>query len=157
MRSSSTRSSPEIPPSLLIGVPSIDQEHCDLISHLDSLMANPDYHPRSEAFSEILNRLGRQITTHFENEENIFTAFDMPVDEVLSHVQAHNVILEQYTGLCLDLMRGKALDHSEVLAMIKHWIIDHVENHDLKIRDYLPSETSSVPITRNPVLLGTGG
>ena len=55
------------------------------------------------------------------------------------------------------LMRGKALDHSEVLAMIKHWIIDHVENHDLKIRDYLPSETSSVPITRNPVLLGTGG
>ena len=158
MESSSTRSSPRIPPSLLIGVPSIDQEHRELIVQLDSLMANPDAHPRSEAFSEILDQLGRQITTHFQNEENIFTSFDMPADEVLSHVQAHNAILEQYTGLCLDLMRGKALDHSEVLAMIKHWIIGHVVNHDLKIRDYLPSETRSVPKTpESSRFSGTGG
>ncbi len=139
-----TRSSSEIPPSLLIGVQLIDEEHRNLVVQLDALMANPEAHPRSEAFSEILDQLGRQIRTHFGNEEDIFTSFDMPADEVLSHVQAHNAILEQYTGLCLDLMSGKALDQSEVLTMMKHWIIGHVESHDLKIRDYLPSKPGPV-------------
>ena len=158
MRSLSTRSPSETPPSLLIGVPSIDQEHRDLIAQLDALMASPGAHPRSEAFSEILDQLGREITTHFQNEENIFTSFAMPADEILSHVQAHNAILEQYTGLCLDLMRGKALDHSIVLTMIKRWVIGHVEDYDLKIRDYLPAESSPVPKgSGSRLFLGTGG
>ena len=158
MESLSTRSSSEPPLSLLIGVPSIDQEHRDLVARLGSLIANPEAHPGSEAFSEILDHLGRQITTHFQNEENIFTSFAMPVDEILSHVQAHHTILEQYTMLCLDLMRGKAPDHSEVLTMISHWIIGHVEDHDLKIRDYLRSETSAIPKhTESSRFFGTGG
>ena len=115
-----------------------------MITQLDLLMANPGAHPRSEAFSDILDQLGRQITTHFQNEEDILNAFNFPAEVVLSHVQAHDAILEQYTGLCLDLMKGQPLDHSEVLAMIKHWIIGHVESHDLKIRDYLPAETRAV-------------
>lgn len=158
MESLSTRSSSETPPSLLIGVALIDQEHRDLIAKLDCLRANPGAHPRSELFSEILDHLGRQITTHFQNEESIFTSFDMPTDEVLSHIQAHNAILEQYTGLCLELMSGKALDYSEVLTMIKHWIIGHVENHDLKIRDYLPSKPGPVPNSpESGRFSGTGG
>lgn len=158
MEISSTRSSSETPSSLLIGVPSIDQEHRELLSQLDSLMANPEAHPRSEVFSEILDQLGRQITAHFQNEENIFISLDMPSDVILRHVQEHNAILEQYTGLCLDLMRGKVLDHSEVLKMIKHWIIGHVEDHDLKIRDYLPSEISDIPKRPEPSRFScTGG
>ena len=144
MNSMSTRSPSEIPPALLVRVQLIDEEHRSLVVQLDALMANPEAHPRSEAFSEILDQLGRQITAHFQNEEDIFTSFDMPVDEVLGHIQAHHTIIEQYTMLCLDLMSGKALDQSEVLTMMKHWIIGHVESHDLKIRDYLPSKPGPV-------------
>ncbi len=124
--------------SLLIGVPSIDQEHHDLVTQLESLITTTDAHPNSEHFSEIFSRLGQQITDHFVHEEEIFRALDMPADEVQDHVQTHTEILNQYVRLNIDLMEGQPLARSDVLRMIKRWIVDHVLQHDIRIRNYLP-------------------
>ena len=92
----------------------------------------------TESCSEILSQLGGQINAHFTNEETIFKSFGMPVDEIASHVQAHTDILDQYTRLNFDLMQGKAFTRSDVLLMIKGWIIEHVICFDLNIKKYLP-------------------
>ena len=48
-------------PSLLIGVPEIDDEHDELIRQLDHLRGDPDALLESERFSEVLSQLGAQI------------------------------------------------------------------------------------------------
>ena len=139
---SPSSASQESPSSLLIGVPAIDAEHRELISTLKALRANPSASPGSEAFSEILDQLGRQIMTHFQNEERFFkqSSFGMPADEIRRHEQAHQAIVEQYAVLCINLMQRKAMGRSEALEMVEHWIVGHVVHHDLRLRDYLTGQ-----------------
>lgn len=125
-------------PSLLIGVPEIDDEHDELIRQLDHLRGDPDALLESERFSEVLSQLGAQINRHFINEERIFKSFGMPKDVEQCHIDAHTAILYQYTQLNMDLMQGLQLNRIEVLRMIKDWIVGHVAHHDLVIKDYLP-------------------
>ena len=125
-------------PSLLIGVPFIDKEHDELVAQLDSLLSHPEALPDTEKFSEILSQLGGQINAHFNHEEDFFKSLGMPEKEVEGHVQTHTDILNQYTQLVLDLMHGKAPGRTDVLLMIKDWIIGHVVRFDLNIKNYIP-------------------
>jgi hemerythrin len=127
--------------SMLIGVPSIDDEHRALFSRLNLLIDKPDALPESEDFCDILSRLGIEIDAHFHSEERVFTSCGMPDDEVADHIHAHTEILEQYTELNLELMQGRRFARSEVLLMIRDWIIDHLLTYDLRIRKYLPSSS----------------
>ena len=128
-----------IDPSLCVGIPSIDQEHYDLVRQLDRLINSPDVYPGTERFSEILSQLGTQLKAHFINEENLIRSIAMPEAEVARHIQAHSHILEQYNRLNRTLMQGDRADRSEVVRMIKSWITDHIVHHDLKIRAYDPA------------------
>ncbi len=123
---------------LLIGVPSIDQEHADLVVELDALANDPQAHPEGNAFSTTLGRLGAKIGEHFANEEKVLKSIGMADDEFSQHAVAHDEILEEYTQLNFDLMDGKVFERSAVLASIRGWIIDHIRSHDIKIRAYLP-------------------
>jgi hemerythrin-like metal-binding protein len=118
-------------PSLATRVNRADAENRDLIALFDVLVHNPDAAPHSEFFSEILSQLGQQIGAHFVNEESILMDLNMPAAVIESHVRAHNEILAQYTALNHDLMHGKPLDRTDVLLMIKRWLVDHVEHHDM--------------------------
>ena len=128
-----------IDPSLRIGIPAIDQEHYDLILQLDRLIGNPDIYPGAERFTEVLSQLGEQFKAHFAREEHLVQSLGMPEAAIASHIKAHNHIFEQYNRLNLDLAQGRVTDRSEVVRMIKTWIVDHIVNHDLKIRAYVPA------------------
>ena len=128
-----------IDPSLLIGVPSIDKEHYELVLQLDRLISHPESCPGTESFSEALSQVGGQFKAHFINEEGILKSIGMPEIDVANHVQAHSLILGQYAQLNLDQMQGKVVSRYEALQMIKGWIISHVVHHDLKIREFIPS------------------
>jgi hemerythrin len=122
--------------SLRIGVPSIDKEHAELVAQLNALARLPDAVPDTERFSEILSQLGQQINAHFNSEENAFRSAGLPAIEMASHIQAHTDILDQYSRLNLDLIQGKTFSRGEVILMIKSWILDHIEHHDLKLIPY---------------------
>jgi hemerythrin len=131
---------PGLERSLLIGVLSIDREHLDLVSQLDSLSTDLHARPDGEAFSRVLGRLGGQIGAHFANEEEVLQSIGMPADDISQHVLAHDEILEDYARLNFDLMEGKVPGRAAVLASIRGWIIDHIQTHDIKIRKYLPKD-----------------
>lgn len=131
--------------SLLIGVPSIDQEHEALVTQLNSLVSDSGPALDSARFSECLSQLGGQITSHFSNEEAFFKSVGMPESEVSSHVQAHTEIIDQYILLNLGLMQGQSFVRADVLRMIKDWIIGHVVRFDLNIKRYLPDTALTVP------------
>lgn len=131
--------------AIRVGLPVIDREHVALVRQLDRLNADKEAQPGSEAFSEILSRLGRQINAHFDSEEEILRTCGMPPELVLEHIQAHTEILEQYARLNLELMAGKLHSRDEALGLVRRWIVDHVLNHDVRICEYLPGATTDAP------------
>jgi hemerythrin-like metal-binding protein len=128
---------PLLDASMRIGLPAIDREHHALLLHLNRLIENPQL-PASESFVDVLTCLGGAIDAHFRSEEKILGACGMPAAEVEQHVQAHTEILEQYADLNYGLMTGENVSRPDVLMMIHHWIIGHLLQHDLRIRDFLP-------------------
>ena len=128
-----------IDPSLSVGIPAIDREHHDLICQLDRLMSILDAYPGSDRLSEVLSQLGGLLERHFIDEEVLIKSLGMPEADVAGHIQAHGHILEQYSRLNLDLLQGNRTDRSEAVRMVKAWITDHIVNHDLKIRAYVPA------------------
>ena len=124
-----------------VGIKSIYRQHAALVDQLDRLQSNPDVHPGSDAFTELLSRLGRQINAHFDHEEEILRTCGMPAEVVLQHFHAHTEILDQYAHLNLNMMNGGELSRDEALALIRKWIVDHVLHHDLKIAEFLPEES----------------
>ena len=128
-----------IDPALMIGLPSIDREHHELVALLDRLMGCPDVQPGSEGFLASVETIGRRLAAHMHNEEHLFASIGLPEADVASHVRAHAEIMEQYARLSLDLEQGNSSGRSEVLRMIKNWVIEHVVQHNLKLKLYLDS------------------
>jgi hemerythrin-like metal-binding protein len=125
-----------LPPVLRTGILSIDQEHLELLTLLGKL-TEPQTRLETALFSQIANQLGTLIPKHFESEEDFFRSCGMPSDEVAAHVQAHNRILEQFSQLDFDAMADKELVQSEVGMMIRGWIVDHLYEYDVQIRQYV--------------------
>ena len=128
----------------MIGAPSIDKEHQELIAKLDAVLNSRSAQPDSEEFSEYLGQLGQLLAVHFTNEEKFIVTTGMPADEISQHIHVHGEILEQYAQLNYDLMQGKVRDKVSVLVMVKDWVVTHVIRYDLKIRDYLPGTNSGI-------------
>jgi hemerythrin len=122
-----------------VGVPEVDDQHRVLIGELNCLIADLEAVPTSEAFTDVLSRLGRDLTAHFSFEEQVIGGLEMTAQEVEEHLTAHTEILRQYTELNLDLMRMRSWTRGEVLEMIRFWIVDHIVVHDLRMRRYLPA------------------
>jgi len=127
----------ELPPSLRIGVPSIDKEHLDLVRLLDRLTHDTRTNIGPVEFSEIFSRLGGLMVEHFASEERIFKACGMPLADVKSHVSAHRKILRQYVQLNSHLLENDAHTFADTAEAVKEWIIDHLLEHDVKIREYV--------------------
>jgi len=126
--------------ALLTGLPSIDLEHASLVAQLNRLIDDPAIHPAADGFSEIMGRIGMQISEHFDSEESILKDCGMPADAVERHVQAHTEILEQYAQMNCDLMDGKPLDRTEAIRLVKNWVLDHIIHFDSEIAAYAPGK-----------------
>ena len=129
-------------PALLIGESTIDHEHSELVAQLDLLLRNEDAHPNTEVFSEVLSKLGSQISNHFNYEENLMVFLGMLECELAVHIEAHTEIMHEYTELMLDFMTGTVRSRSDVLLLIKNWVIEHIECFDLNIKNYLPKTSN---------------
>jgi hemerythrin len=127
-----------LPQQLLIGIPSIDEEHQSLLEQLDDLFQSPNDNPQSAQFSEDLSRLSSNLIDHFTNEERVMRSIGISSDELARHMDAHSAIIEQITQLSFDLMNRRQIDRGDVVARMKDWILGHLTEHDLDLRNYPP-------------------
>lgn len=127
----------DLPPELVIGVPSIDSEHYDLILLLDRLICDSDDSAQAESSLDALEELGQQLAHHFDSEEHYLLSCGMPQDDVAAHIQAHVTILGQYAKLAHDPMANEPAALSRAAGMIRDWILGHLLEHDVKIRQYV--------------------
>jgi len=127
----------DLPPELVIGVPSIDSEHNDLILLLDRLICDSDEPAQAECSLDALDELGQQLARHFDNEERYLRSCGMPHGDLSAHIQAHVTILGQYAKLAHDLIADEPAALSRAAGMIRDWILGHLLEHDVKIRQYV--------------------
>ena len=134
-RASSARRS-ALDPSMLIGVPEIDEQHATIVSQLERMVGLGGELVAPDLFTDLLGLLGRTLSDHFDTEERYFERWDMPGHAIAAHRFAHSAILDQYAELNLDLMNRKAIDPADVARMLKDWIVGHVRDYDLPLRLY---------------------
>ena len=130
-------------PSPWAGLPSIDQEHHELVMKLEALIDSVDAHPDAIRFSAILGDLAHALAAHFSSEEAVMASLNMPAATISAHARAHREILDQCARLTLDLERGKIFSRSKVALMIKGWIVDHFVHYDLAIEKYIPTGSAT--------------
>lgn len=116
----------------------IDDEHAELFRALEKLLEAARSQPVDSAtFSEIFSRIGLDLARHFDHEESLFIHSDLPDADVADHVSAHIRIVEQFSHLNIELMRGKQLMNDEVVLMAQRWILNHLISYDLKLRPFI--------------------
>lgn len=131
--------------SLAIGIPAIDEQHALLCRLANRLLDHPDAPAHDEQVVDVLTDLGRFLMLHFQTEEEYMRRLGMPADEIASHHQAHNQIIDQYADLNLAATQGKSHTATEIFRLVRRWVSDHLDLDDLKIRDYVPGAGARQP------------
>ncbi len=127
-------------PSLQIGLPLIDRQHAARIGELNRLILDQQSGWSTEVLVDVLSELGRALDDHFRCEEGLFSSLGMQGPEIDAHVAAHLEILSQYVELNLDLMRQPhAHSAAAALGLVRQWVVGHIQSHDLRLRELLPS------------------
>lgn len=130
-----------LPELLLIGIPSIDDEHQALYSHLMSLIESPGESLDMSLFGESLSRLNAQLIDHFTNEEKLMRTLGLSDVELARHIDAHSEVIEQITQLSFDLMKRNRIGRDEVLAKVRAWVVEHLAEHDIQLRSHALSDS----------------
>jgi hemerythrin-like metal-binding protein len=125
--------------SAAIGITAIDDQHARLCHLANRLLDHPDAPGHDEHVVDILTDLGRFLMLHFQTEEEHMQRLGMPADEIASHRQAHNRIIDQYAELNLAAVRGQTHTATEIFRLVRHWVSDHLDMDDLQIRAYTPN------------------
>lgn len=121
-----------------VGVQGVDDQHLAIAKMIDALSVLDATEASSESISDAMAAIGKLMREHFDAEEEVLVQLGAPADEVEAHKSDHTRLLDEYVGLIEDALDGRPPVPSELAAFLQGWLSDHIVNHDLKIRDYLP-------------------
>ncbi len=126
-----------------IGHAEIDEQHqrwIELFNELENAFLSKEKIDMSvvqrRTFKEILD----YTRYHFANEEKHMQEADYP--ESSTHWRLHKafdtLVYEKYR----DFENGEIILNSELLALIKNWLLDHIQVQDRKFGNYLLKKNS---------------
>ncbi|NIA15135.1 MAG: bacteriohemerythrin [Nitrospiraceae bacterium] len=121
-------------PSYSVGVPSLDEQHKQLVSMLNLLLSHSEATVRSEAISELLTRMTKYALNHFKTEEELMEKYAYP--ELSVHKQEHKTYRLKVAALCQETMDHKALVPEELRQYLMGWWINHILKTDMKYRSF---------------------
>lgn len=130
-------SEPKLEESLRIGLPVVDRDHGELIALLDRFRGVPRVAINSEVAGDLIYSIGKALCDHFTAEERIMEGLAVPEDEFQTHLDDHNRIIEEYVSLQERVIASPNTMVEEILDTVRAWVLTHIKEHDLKIRNYL--------------------
>ena len=129
----------------LIGVEHIDEQHKSLFAKANELAEIVNRTPENkQAITEAMLFLKRYALRHFADEEKYQKSIGYA--DLVNHQALHR-------ALVADLLRQEEIlaqsdysanDVKSLIAYLSAWMLDHVVNSDLLIRDYKPSSRETV-------------
>ena len=125
-------------PQWNIGYDEVDQQHqkwLDIFNQLESAFLNGRFDPASQHV--ILKQLIDYTRYHFTNEEELMARIKYP------NAPAHWRLHKEFDTLVYDKFRlienGEILLTSDLLLLMKNWLINHILTEDQKIAAFIHS------------------
>ncbi|MBI4797186.1 MAG: hemerythrin family protein [Desulfarculus sp.] len=122
-------------PEFSVGIPSIDQQHQQLVKMINELYTAMHGGQGQAALGKVLNGLAQYCVSHFANEERLMTQHGYP--DLAAHKEIHAKMTAKVNGLMQDLKSGKAQMSLSVATFLKDWLTKHIQQTDMKYSPFL--------------------
>jgi len=122
--------------SYSVGVPSIDDQHKQLIEINNKLFHAIMKERGRSVVMEVLGELAEYATDHFSHEENLLTEYGFDPALLSEHTAEHRSLTEQVQGYIQDAEQWSSLD-LVVYDFLRDWTTNHLKETDSKYANFL--------------------
>lgn len=122
-------------PAFCVGISTLDAQHKQIVGMINQLVDATEVTVQSEVISEILARLTRYASEHFQAEERLLEAHGYPK---LSLQKAdHKEYRLKIVALCQDAMLHEKGVPTALLQFLHKWWTEHILQSDMQYRTFL--------------------
>lgn len=133
-------------PDLEIGVPSIDDDHKNIVAWINDIDAMGSYNFPHKTLVYVLDCLIDYIESHFRREEAAME--DCNYKDTDTHKKVHEQFEEKIHTIHSQLMTDpNAVVSAEIIAFVVDWIAGHIVHVDALMVPYIRSNTVAVKAT----------
>lgn len=116
----------------------IDRQHrrwIDFYNRLDDVMRGEDSGVVRKTKQDILKQMSDYVAYHFEYEEEYMRSIGFPDTE--KHWRMHKDFRNEIYRLCRNHDEGTIVLNTEIMDMIKNWLVNHIIQFDMRINEYV--------------------
>lgn len=121
-----------------IGIPSIDDDHKDLVDLVNLFFARTQDSADARELADILDKLIDRTRVHFIREEVMLDRNDYP--QLAPHKAEHDRLLQQMSHFQTSYRQGTASARDitiDTAEFFRHWLLDHILEEDFPYRAYI--------------------
>lgn len=115
------------------GVMSIDNDHRNLISMIENLYSAISKGESKNVIDIIVNGLSEYAIVHFNREEMLMKSIGFEGFE--KHKDSHKTFADKVNSFQQMLASGQQDISVEVVAFLRDWLINHIQNIDMQFVD----------------------
>ena len=120
---------------LSVGVEAMDKQHKTIVRLINTLNAAHAEGRGQDVLARLLDELKQYAMGHFAAEEELFTGHGFP--ETGDHLEKHRHLRDSLLEFERRLKSGEATVGTELLDMLKNWLVHHIGEIDKKYGAYL--------------------
>ena len=124
--------------SFRIGNEEIDRQHqrwIEFYNRLDEVMHSDADEDSRSIKADILEQMSEYVDYHFQHEEAYMRSIGFP--DTKKHWRLHKNFRNEIYRISRSYQEGTLVLNSEIMDMIKRWLLDHIIKHDMEIKHYL--------------------
>ena len=114
--------------SFCVGVKKVDDQHRQLVAHLNNLYEAMQAGKGKDALNTVMNGLVQYTTEHFATEESLMKLYDFPgYDE---HKEKHEKLASHVVKLKQKFDTGEISSPLQITNFLKDWLARHIMGTD---------------------------
>jgi hemerythrin-like metal-binding protein len=118
-----------------LGIPSVDQEHEELIGLINELHQGHLDNESRVTVQKFLGELYARIALHFALEEKIMST--RGYDQYRQHKNDHERLLDEIIEFLDAYENDKSFDDNEFGNFLESWFVDHFKKQDARLHQRL--------------------
>lgn len=119
-----------------VGVGVLDEQHKTLVAMINNLIDTPNIASNEAVITEMLDRMIRYATTHFEKEEGLMRIHNCP--EFTSQRKQHVEFMKNTAEFC-KVEEGTVVIQNfsdSLLIYLREWWLNHILVDDMKYKSF---------------------
>lgn len=117
--------------ALELGIPSVDEQHRELVDLLNRLAALSSSDIGAEAHDDMLELLGhlyQHTVVHFRHEEELMETIDYL--DLAAHRDEHHMLLAELRSFVHQIENGDSILDAKSIHALRDWLMVHITSSD---------------------------